>query len=57
LDNLDIGIVVNNAGLLFPKPLEKQSEKDLLDLVNVNVYHTALLSKIFADRFATRRMG
>lgn len=54
LKDLDISIIVNNAGIMeFGSFLDFQIE-DIKKMTELNIHGLSLLTKIFADRFAKR---
>eukprot|EP00349_Pseudokeronopsis_sp_Brazil_P010974 CAMPEP_0202978160 /NCGR_PEP_ID=MMETSP1396-20130829/84674_1 /ASSEMBLY_ACC=CAM_ASM_000872 /TAXON_ID= /ORGANISM="Pseudokeronopsis sp., Strain Brazil" /LENGTH=120 /DNA_ID=CAMNT_0049717035 /DNA_START=412 /DNA_END=774 /DNA_ORIENTATION=+ len=53
--NHEVGLIVNNAGLMSPGYLHLQPLKAHTDMLDVNVMHVALLSKKFVSYFLSAR--
>lgn len=53
--DLDIGLLVNNAGGFVPGPFLERSPQSLTDLLNLNVLTPMLLARLVAGRMAGSR--
>ena len=49
LKDLDISILINNAGVMNNGMFEDISMKEAVDTIDVNVTHVALMTKKFID--------
>lgn len=55
--NYDIGILVNNAGFGYYGRFINQKEEKLENMIKLNIFTFAMLSKVFAQYFVERKRG
>lgn len=55
LKELDISILVNNAGVLYTDYFKDLPLKEITDTLDVNVTHVSAMSKVFLQKLLTRK--
>ena len=53
--DLDIGLLINNAGVMFNGRVDESKEKYLTDTIDVNVTHVAMMTSHFLPKLLARK--
>lgn len=51
---LDISLVIANAGIFLPGPFHLQSGSEIQSMMDVDMYHVAMISKVFLPQLKKR---
>lgn len=52
--DIDVSILINNAGVMYCKPFPNSTYEELKDIFETNMYGYAILTKLFTDVFLKR---
>lgn len=57
LDDIDMSILILNAGVLGVGSIEESSAKSQQEMIDTNVYHVVILAKLLLPRLQSRKNG